>query len=146
MLSSTPAQGEVLGEMPKTVELVFDDTLMKLGDKEVNQLIMRGPDKSLISMGAVATSDKVISAKVLGKAKGDGLYKIYYRVVSQDGHPVSGFISYTVGKEDLSNSEETSIKRNSISEFIHHHIIHIWWTISILVLIGIWAVIRRRRN
>ena len=146
MLSSNPAQGAILNEMPSKIELIFDAALMKLGEKEVNQLLMRGPDKSLIDLSSVTTEEKMVSAQVIGKNRGPGLYKIYYRIVAQDGHPISGFISYTIGKEDLSKAEVSYEKKSWISEFIHHHTIHIWWSVIALAIIAIWALLIRRRK
>ncbi len=147
MISSSPTQGEVLKSLPERIELNFDSPLMKIGKKEVNQLLMRGPDKALISLTPVITFKSSISAIVTGKDRGEGLYKIYYRVVSQDGHPISGFISYTIGASDLSKVSGANYEKKSwISEFIHHHTIHIWWTLIALAAIIVWAIIRRRGN
>jgi len=147
MISSSPTQGEVLKSLPERIELNFDSPLMKIGKKEVNQLLMRGPDKALISLTPVITFKSSISAMVTGKDRGEGLYKIYYRVVSQDGHPISGFISYTIGASDLSKVSGANYEKKSwISEFIHHHTIHIWWTLIALAAIIVWAIIRRRGN
>ena len=147
MISSKPAQGDVLKSLPNQIELNFDSPLMKIGKKEVNQLLMRGPDKALVALAPVVTSDRMVSAKVNGKDRGEGLYKIYYRVVSQDGHPISGFISYTIGASDLSKVAEVDYeKKNWISEFVHHHTTHIWWTVIALSAIIVWAMIRRRGN
>ena len=103
LIASAPAEGEVLTALPNAIELTFDDSMMKIGKKDIGRILLRDPENRLVNLGEVLTSDKTVSAQIKGNSKGSGLYKIYFRVVSADGHPVSGQINFSIGKEDLSS-------------------------------------------
>ncbi|MEY4444572.1 MAG: hypothetical protein RL301_651 [Actinomycetota bacterium] len=100
--TSTPNEGEVLTALPAQIELTFNEPIMKVGSKEVSQLLLRDPDNALVDLGEVLSNGQNVSAKILGKTSASGLYKIYYRVVAEDGHPISGQINFSIGKKDLS--------------------------------------------
>ena len=100
--NSAPAEGEILKSLPAAIELTFNEPIMKIGSKEVSQLLLRDPENALVDLGEVLSNGQNVSADILGKTSATGLYKIYYRVVAQDGHPISGQINFSIGKSDLS--------------------------------------------
>jgi methionine-rich copper-binding protein CopC len=112
LLNSAPAEGEILKSLPAAIELTFNEPILKVGSKEVSQILLRDPKNKLVNLGEVLSSDKTVSAKILEKSTNNGLYKIYYRAVAEDGHPISGQINFSIGNEDLS-SQITDIAANS---------------------------------
>lgn len=90
LVSSNPADGAVLDAAPSEIELVFSSELMDLG----NQVIVED------SAGKnVAESEPVLTRETLVQsvpALDAGEYKVNWRAVSSDGHPITGTFSFTV--------------------------------------------------
>ncbi|MGW7531014.1 copper resistance CopC family protein [Amycolatopsis sp. NPDC054798] len=92
--SSTPAPGSSVASAPARVSLTFNEPL----DSGFAELTVLGPDGTTHwEAAAPTTSGAVVSAPVkpLGPA---GKYTVKYRIVSADGHPVSGSYSFTLTK------------------------------------------------
>ncbi len=97
--TSNPADGAVISEAPASITLTFDEELLA--------------DADSISLNA-ADGTNVVSAKV--QPTGNtvelpwpadlpaGDYQAAYRVVSADGHPVTGAISFTYAPADAAAS------------------------------------------
>ena len=92
LVSLTPANGAVLAVAPTTVAFVFDEPLLpdldtisintKAGVNVVSQRVE--PVGNTLSITWPATIDP-------------GTYQVAYRIVSGDGHPVTGAISFSFG-------------------------------------------------
>lgn len=89
--SSDPADGTSLAAPPQRVSLTFNEP-MQAG---FTALTVVGPDQAQYQAGDVTANAGTVSVGVrpLGPA---GRYEIGYRVVSEDGHPVSGSVSFTL--------------------------------------------------
>jgi copper resistance protein C len=89
--SSNPADGASVATPPSSVSLTFNE------DVQAGFTVMTliGPDGKDYHTGNVTETDQTVTvgALPLGPA---GLYQIGYRVVSADGHPVSGKTSFTL--------------------------------------------------
>jgi methionine-rich copper-binding protein CopC len=87
---STPADGESLAVAPAEVLLTFSEELIP----ETVKVSITDAQGGLVSAG-----DARVDAADVSLAWPDGLasgrYSVNYRVVSQDGHPVSGAISFS---------------------------------------------------
>jgi copper resistance protein C len=88
--SSAPADGEALTSAPDTVTLTFATAVAS----EFAQVAVTGPDGQSITTGEAAVEGAVVRQPV--SPGGDGTYAVAYRVVSDDGHPVSGELSFTL--------------------------------------------------
>ena len=89
--SSDPADGTSLGAGPQRVSLTFNEP-MQTG---FATLTVIGPDGRPYQSGEVTANGGTVSIGVapLGPA---GRYEIGYRVVSEDGHPVTGSVAFTL--------------------------------------------------
>src|SRR5690348_11777957 len=89
--SSNPADGSTLDSIPDTISLTFNEAVQS----EFATLKVVGPDGAEYQTGAVSAANGQVSTAVspLGPA---GAYQVGYRVVSDDGHPVQGKISFTL--------------------------------------------------
>lgn len=90
--SSDPADGASLATGPSTVSVTFSDTMQQ----GFNELTVIGPDGTThYENGEVLADGDTVSVGVnpLGPA---GRYQIGYRVLSDDGHPVSGSVAFTL--------------------------------------------------
>ena len=94
LVGSNPAAGSSVQSGPSTVSLTFNAPV-QFG---ANYLTVIGPDGNHWEKNDNATvnGDSVaVSVAPLGPA---GDYKIGYRIISADGHPVSGEVTFTLAK------------------------------------------------
>ena len=89
--SSDPADGSSVDAAPESVSLTFNEDI----PAEFATMSVVGPDGTNYQSGPVSAADGQVSTAVspLGPA---GRYEIGYRVVSDDGHPVQGTVSFTL--------------------------------------------------
>ncbi|MEU6931082.1 copper resistance CopC family protein [Streptomyces sp. NPDC046374] len=88
---SNPANGAVLATAPATITLTFSDPLAPKGA----QLTATAPDGTALGDGAPTVVDRKITLKLKPK-NAAGRYTVAYRVVSADGHPVTGASTFTI--------------------------------------------------
>ena len=96
VVSSNPTAGSTINKMPAAISLTANEELVKLNGKEISKISLIAPDKSAVKLGAIAANKLVIPAPILGKNLKPGVYTINYRIISADGHPVSGTIKFTL--------------------------------------------------
>lgn len=152
---SLPKNGALVETLPESVVLTFTDQLIEFGEKQVNSVSIRNPQRELVSVGDLVVSENSITAPFADGQYAPGLYKVYFRVISKDGHPVSGFISFTTSQETtisagviaqtpLVTSEED--RANSEHSFFVHHRTHILYGVGVAVAIAAWAFLLRSRR
>ncbi|MEU8630856.1 copper resistance CopC family protein [Amycolatopsis sp. NPDC048633] len=92
LISSDPADGSSVAAGPQKVSLTFDQYVQ---GADVNQIAVTGPGGGQWAEGPISVVNNVISAPLrpLGPA---GKYTIGYRVLSADGHPVTGELTFTL--------------------------------------------------
>ena len=91
LISSDPPDGASLDAGPQRVSLTFSDQMTG----EFDAITVVGPDEKQYQTGDVTAEGSTVSIAVqpLGPT---GVYEIGYRVVSADGHPVEGTLSFTL--------------------------------------------------
>lgn len=92
VVSSTPGDRAVLAEAPGEVTLEFNEAI----SADLGGLRVFGAGGDRVDRGASSVSDRTLSVG-LDDGLDDGSYVVSYRIVSADGHPVSGGIVFTVG-------------------------------------------------
>ena len=97
-VSSNPSDGSVVQSFPSEISLTFNEELLTLDDESVNAISLFGPDEIEISLSPAEVTGANLVATVAGDAAAlpAGKYRVSYRVVSADGHPVKGEISFEV--------------------------------------------------
>jgi hypothetical protein len=90
LVSSTPADGASV-PAPRRVELVFSDVVLD----RYGQLVVTGPDGRRYDRGAPRVVDNRIAVDLVPLPV-TGRYSAAYRIVSADGHPVTGQLHFTV--------------------------------------------------
>ncbi|TDV50864.1 copper resistance CopC family protein [Actinophytocola oryzae] len=95
LVSSNPVENSSLDAGPQTVVLTFDQPVQE--GEGLNSVAVTGPDGKQWQGGPADVDSNVVSAPVreLGPT---GVYTIGYRIVSADGHPVSGKVTFTLTK------------------------------------------------
>jgi methionine-rich copper-binding protein CopC len=89
--SSDPADKSSVDTAPESVSLTFNEDI----SAEFASMSVVGPDGTNYATGQVSAVGGQVSTAVspLGPA---GAYEIGYRVVSDDGHPVQGKVTFTL--------------------------------------------------
>ncbi len=91
LVSSDPAEGEVLTGAPDVVTLTFDEPVSVVEDGIRAYDAVGDP----LDLDAAAR-DEVVTADLPGDLA-DGTYVVTWRVVSSDGHPIAGSLTFHVG-------------------------------------------------
>ncbi len=92
LVSSTPADGAVLQAAPTTVTFIFEGPLIP----DLDTVSINDAQGTNVAHQKVTPSGKELSiAWPAGLPAGE--YEVAYRVVSEDGHPVSNSIRFSYG-------------------------------------------------
>jgi methionine-rich copper-binding protein CopC len=92
LLSSDPAPDQALEEAPSTVVLTFSADVLDMGAAVV---VADADGTDWVSEPPTIDGPTVTAA--LDPGMSDAGYEIRWRVVSSDGHPISGVVPFTVG-------------------------------------------------
>lgn len=93
LLSSSPEAGSTVQSPPAAITLAFSGELNTDPSSAVIEVL--SADGANIATGAPLITQATISQQIAPDAA-DGLYTVRWRVVSSDGHPISGEYPYTV--------------------------------------------------
>jgi methionine-rich copper-binding protein CopC len=91
LVATQPANGSTVAHAPSEVELTFDKPV-QYGFTEVEVI---GPGGTYWAAGAPNVDGNTVTAPLLPMGPA-GHYTIRYRIVSADGHPVSGAAGFTL--------------------------------------------------
>jgi methionine-rich copper-binding protein CopC len=92
LLASTPEDGADLDAAPPDVVLTFSGEVMDIGAAVT---VLDGDSRPVAEGDAAVDGPDVTQA--LAPDLPDGGYAVRWRVVSSDGHPISGAFTFTVG-------------------------------------------------
>jgi len=89
LISSDPADGSTVQVPPRTVTLTFDQPVQDFEPV----VTVTGPDGQSYQSGS-PTVDSTVVTNAVSPLTAAGEYAIAYRVVSADGHPVTGEVKF----------------------------------------------------
>lgn len=141
---ATPAADSNVLTAPQDVSIEFDGKLQTIGNAVVNLITVTDNQGQVISSPASVVVGNKISTR-LQITDITGLVSVHYRIVSEDGHPVEGDYSFTVGETPVAinaQDEEAAEAEAGVSEESGSNLLVNG--IGILILIGIVIVIVRR--
>ncbi|MGJ0388527.1 copper resistance CopC family protein [Microbacterium sp. CGR1] len=97
LVASTPGEGERLAAAPSSVSMTFSGELLVL-DSALTGAVVLVVDESGTDWvaGAVTVVGNTVTAE-LDPAMPAAGYQVRWQVVSEDGHPISGVIPFTIG-------------------------------------------------
>jgi hypothetical protein len=101
LIASSPAAGSTVTEQPGVVELTFSEALQT----EFAQVAVLRDDGAAFHVGTPQVIGSVVTQPV-GDLP-DGNYTISYRVVSADGHPVTGTVDFAAAGADEAEAAAT---------------------------------------
>lgn len=136
LVGSDPADGTSRESAPTSITLTFNENIAKRAFVAV-----AAPDGTQLAVSDVRAVDRTVTATV---AVGDqrGRYSASYRVVSADGHPVTGTLTYDV----TTGRTVTQVDTTQNETFLHRHRSHVIWGVlaAILAIVLLLAPLRRR--
>ena len=92
---STPSNNQSIEFMPTELSTTFDEDLIEIEGEVVNTLELQSADGTNYLLSTATIAGPVVSAKVGDAEYPAGSYLLKFRVVSADGHPVTGEISFS---------------------------------------------------
>jgi len=90
LVRAVPGNGSTLETAPSRVTLVFDEEM-----RPPSAIVVTGPTGVEVQHGTVAVADN--TATVAVQVTAPGTYRVAFRVVSADGHPVTGETTFGFG-------------------------------------------------
>jgi methionine-rich copper-binding protein CopC len=159
--STSPIRDAVLSEVPAEVMIEFDGDLTVIEDLNINVLKVFNSAGKQIDDGNTLVGGARLTVGITDRT-GFGVFRVTYRVVSEDGHPVENEFNFKVSETDNSakpapiaepeaNSvtDEASLDSKSSEHhesFFAHHLLHIIEISAVALLILIWWFVERRRQ
>ena len=159
--STSPIRDAVLSEVPAEVMIEFDGDLTVIEDLNINVLKVFNSAGKQIDDGNTLVGGARLTVGITDRT-GTGTFRVTYRVVSEDGHPVENEFNFKVSETDNSakpapiaepeaNSvtDEASLDSKSSEHhesFFAHHLLHIIEISAVALLILIWWFVERRRQ
>src|SRR5699024_3861234 len=108
LVSSNPEDGAELDQQPKWLEMTFSGEIQEVGSEVT--VVVDGKD---VSAGELTVEGKKLEVALPDDLK-PGDYKVTWRVVSQDGHPISGDYAFTIkDSEGAGGSVEESAEEST---------------------------------
>ncbi len=92
---SNPKARSVITKLPKFLWVEFDGNLITIADKQTNFLTVKNSKGKELSDGKAYVGGARVSVNIKDRSA-TGKMKVSWRVVSEDGHPVSSFYTFTV--------------------------------------------------
>jgi copper resistance protein C len=133
LIGSDPKDKTSLEVGPSTVTLTFDQDVQ--GGQGINTISVVDANGGHYEVAGDPTiKDTAVSAQVntLGKA---GQYKIGYRILSADGHPVSGELTFTLTKDGTGTPRQ--VEAGNAPDSGSSDGLPIWvWIVGAVVLLG----------
>jgi methionine-rich copper-binding protein CopC len=91
LLSMSPASGSSVASAPAEIDLTFDEAV----STELATIAVTAPDGTDVTAGPAHANGAVVSV-ALKPLTATGSYSVAYRVISDDGHPVSDQLKFTL--------------------------------------------------
>src|ERR1700761_8175217 len=101
LVSVQPSDGSVLTAPPKRVELHFNESVV------AGAVTLVDADGQLRDDATVDAKNEMISVAVPADVP-RGTTVVSYRVISQDGHPVSGSVAFSIGAPSATKPPEAN--------------------------------------
>ncbi|WP_298749124.1 copper resistance CopC family protein [uncultured Serinicoccus sp.] len=106
LVSSTPGDGDALPSAPDEIELTFTGEIQDISP----QLIISDAEGVQVASIEPVVDGTVVTAPVEADLT-EGAYDVTWRVVSSDGHPIAGRLSFSIG--DAAPAETDAVEPES---------------------------------
>lgn len=143
VVKTIPQYQSTLTEMVAEISIEFTDELLTLGEEKVNTIEVTGPNRARVKIAEQIIEGREIRALLGEQEFEDGTYLVEYRVVSADGHPVSGSYELYLNKPSADQAPSSTLQSTEHESFIHIHKTHLIWAALALIPILAWGLYRR---
>jgi copper resistance protein C len=113
LLSSTPAAGDRLDSAPAEIALTFPQPVLDVGAS----MLVTDADGVDHVAGAPVLDAGTVTVPLEPDLR-HGAYEVRWRVVSSDGHPLSGIIHFTVGEGEAAAPVDASASEGSAAPVV----------------------------
>ena len=146
--SSTPSNNQSIEFMPTELSATFDEDLIEIEGEVVNTLELQGSDGATYALSAATIAGPVVSAKVGDGEYPAGDYLLKYRVVSADGHPVTGEITFITQSAITIGSTPSEPVATAYTPEPDESSSNIWLYLlgGLVLLLGILFGVKRKRG
>jgi methionine-rich copper-binding protein CopC len=136
LVGSDPEDGSTLATAPTSITLRFNENIAQRASVAVV-----APDGTQLDVSDVVALDRNVTATV-AVADQKGRYSASFRVVSADGHPVTGTVTYDV----TSGRTVSQVEAPTNETFLHRHRSHVIWGVlaAVIAIALLLAPLRRR--
>ena len=137
LVSTDPADGSQIATAPRMVELTFSE------DVDSGFVAVTAPDGTKVTTGDPRIDGVRMSAD-LAESDQRGRYTVAYRIVSADGHPISGEFTFTT----TSGQQVTQQEAPSPQSFVDRHstLLVVALALAMLAITLMLAPLKRRRR
>ena len=136
LIGTDPEDGGTLSTAPTSITFTFNENVSRRA-----QVAVAAPDGTQLKVADLTAVDNTVTAQV-PDADQRGTYSASYRVISADGHPVTGTITYDV----TTGRSVTQVDAPEQENFIHRHRSHLVWGVlaAVVAIVLLLAPLRRR--
>jgi methionine-rich copper-binding protein CopC len=152
VVSSNPAAGEVLTELPRKISVTFSEDLLVIEGKAVNTLTLTAQDATQVPLTEIRVEGNLLRASVPAGDFPAGLYEMNYRVISADGHEVSDEITFSLATAISLDNSMASPATSASPEVVKSESqpfalpLPIVLAIALLIVAGCFYLLARRRR
>lgn len=134
VVGSNPEDGATVAALPETVEVEFSENL-----SEPAFIAVVAPDGEILETNTEIDGN-IVRASVESSDQ-QGQYEVNFRVVSADGHPITGSVSFTVEStaNEPSSSPEAQTDESADAD-ANSDETSSWFFIAIAVVVFGWGV------
>ncbi|MET0931091.1 MAG: copper resistance protein CopC [Aeromicrobium sp.] len=138
LVGSDPADGSSLPAAPPSITFTFNENVAQPA-----YVAIAAPDGTQVEVTDISAIDDRVTATVADVDQ-RGTYSASFRVVSADGHPVTGTLTYDV----TAGRSVTQVEAPEDDGFLHRHSSHLFWGIlaAAVAVALLLAPLRRRRD
>lgn len=136
MIGSDPEDGASMAAAPTSLTFSFNENVSRRA-----QVAVAAPDGSQVDVSDIRAVDGSVTATIADVDQ-RGTYSASYRVVSADGHPVTGTVTYDV----TTGRAVTQVDAPEQKSFVHRHGTHLAWgaAAAVVAIVLLLAPLRRR--
>ncbi len=121
VVTTSPLYKSTLDEFPTEISIEFTDTLMVLGDEEVNTISVSDPSSAVVKVEKLSIAKNLLTATIADQDYVDGTYIVSYRVVSADGHSISGSYELYLNQPSSALTTTMPVTQMEHQSFFHIH-------------------------
>lgn len=140
LVSSSPEDGSTVATLPAEIVLTFNERVTTPAF-----VVVEAPDGTAVTAGEARTDGVAVRAR-LDDAEIAGEYRASYRVVSADGHPISGSVFFTVTEGRTVDKTRADDQEAHQESFLHAHRAHFLWGAAGVVAAAALLLWPRRRE